>query len=574
MGAGVQRVTRSDWLLAAAALLAASVPRLYGLPGQILLDDEWHGLSWVIAHGGWDVVSSFNPRDNSSPLLNLYARLLLDTVGWSELTLRLPTLAAGLATPALLPLLARRDVGDRAARFFAFLLVISPLLVFYSRYWRSYSIVALLGFCSLWALHRWSRSASPRHAVAYVTLSILAVWFHLFALVAVFAPLGTLLALRIAARRRPTRLRPAPGVLAIAAVGLVAAAGIALVLLPVFGKGGRLPWAAGRIDAAAVGEALLLLSGSGATVAALVFGVMSALGARALWRSQPALVAMFTGTLAAYVVALGISRPAGAEWGLILIRYSIVLVPIALLLAAVGLDRVTARITPRWAAAAVAWGALVTLLALGPFRTIYDPPNNFTNHGAFQISYAPIDWDAPEGSSRLHGEALRASDIPEYYRLLSALPDVQSIVEYPFDAANFNDRFYYYQHFHRKRVLAGYQKNKRLTGVRPAKPGQPVAVGLVVDGLLANAPAGKLHFANMVDVTDPDALLACGASHLVLHRWSYDLWFHPEWIETVPMVYLSVPYLRATYKRLWGAPEYEDGEVVVFRIPRDHQMSR
>jgi hypothetical protein len=561
----VQRIPRSEWLLATAALLAGSVPRLYGLCDQILLDDEWHGLGWVTGKSAWDVISSFNPRDNSSPLLNLYAWLLLHTVGWSELSLRLPTLAAGLATAALLPLLVRRDVGDRAARFFAFLLVISPLLVFYSRYWRTYSLFALLGFGSLWALQRWSRSAAPRHAVAYVVLSTLAVWFHLWALVVVFAPLGTLFALRIAARGQPARFCPSPRARAIAAAGLAAAAAIALVLLPALGKGTRLPWREGRLEAPAVAEALLLWSGSGAPVAALVLCVLSVLGARALGRSQPMLVAMIAGTLAAYVVGLGIAQPAGAEWGLILIRYAIVLVPLGLLLAAVGLDRATARITPRWAADVVGWGALVALLALGPFRTIYDLPNNFTNHAIFQLSYAPIDWEAPEAATRLHGAALRASEIPAYYRRLSAQPDVHAIVEYPFDFVNYNNRFYYYQHFHRKRVLAGYQTNKRLTGYRLA--GRKVITGIVVDGLLKNVPAERLHFANMVDVSDPGALVACGASYLVLHR-SWDTLVDPGNDGTAPISYRSVPQLRATYERLWGAPEYEDGEIVVFRIPR------
>jgi hypothetical protein len=564
----MQRIARRDFLLAAAALLAASVPRLYGLSDQILLDDEWHGLGWVIPRSGWDVVSSFNPRDNSSPLLNLYAWLLLHTVGWSELGLRLPTLAAGLATAALLPLLVRRDVGDRAARFFAFLLVISPLLVFYSRFWRAYSLFALLGFCSLWALHRWSRSASPRHAVAYVVLSTLAVWFHLWALVVVFAPLATLFALRVVARGRQTRLSPSPRPCAIAAVGLAAAAAIALVLFPALSEGRRLPWGAGRIAPPAVGEALLLLAGTGAPLAALVVGLLSLLGARALWQSQPLLLAMIAGTSAAYGVGLAISQPAGAEWGLTLIRYAIVLVPIAMLLTAVGLDRASARITPRWAAAVVAWGALVTLLAVGPFRTIYGLPNNFTNHRGFQSSYAPVDWDAPAGAVRMHGAALRASEIPAYYRRLSALPHVHAIVEYPFDISDFNNRLYYYQHFHRKRVLAGYQTNERLMGYRLADPGQKVTVGIVVDGLLAGVATERLHFANMVDVTDPNALLASGASHLVLHKWS-DTRVFPDGDGAAPVAYRSVPRLRIAYERLWGAPSYEDDEIVVFRIPRD-----
>ena len=81
--------------------------------------------------------------------MNLYYKALLDTVGWSELWLRLPSLLAGVASLIVLPVASRRWLGLRAQSTFCGLLAVSPILIYYSRYSRPYAVVVLLTFLAL-----------------------------------------------------------------------------------------------------------------------------------------------------------------------------------------------------------------------------------------------------------------------------------------------------------------------------------------------------------------------------------------------------------------------------------------
>lgn len=60
--------------------------------------------------------------------------------------LRLPSLAGGLLCLIIGPCLARELIGLRRAALLALLLAFSPILIFYSRISRPYSLVALLSF--------------------------------------------------------------------------------------------------------------------------------------------------------------------------------------------------------------------------------------------------------------------------------------------------------------------------------------------------------------------------------------------------------------------------------------------
>jgi len=76
--------------------ILGAVLRFYLFPSQILLDDEWHSQMWVIGRSPFEVLTQFNPVDNSSLPLNLYDLALYHTVGWSEFIIRLPVILAGL----------------------------------------------------------------------------------------------------------------------------------------------------------------------------------------------------------------------------------------------------------------------------------------------------------------------------------------------------------------------------------------------------------------------------------------------------------------------------------------------
>ncbi len=131
------------------AFLFGVVLRLYLIRDQVLLDDEWHGMSYVYGKSAWYLLTHFPLALATCPPLNLYRWVLLHSFGWNEILLRLPSLLAGISGLLVLPLALKDLVGRRTLIFFTWLLAISPFLIFYSRVIRPYSVVAQTGFLAI-----------------------------------------------------------------------------------------------------------------------------------------------------------------------------------------------------------------------------------------------------------------------------------------------------------------------------------------------------------------------------------------------------------------------------------------
>src|ERR1035437_9575980 len=149
------------------ALLVGLYLRLYLLTDQVLVDDEWHGLYYVIGKSPAWLLTHFSIPGATCIPLNFYTWILGASVGWSELMLRLPSLFCGLLCVVVVPLLARKLIGPRRAGLLAFLLAVSPLLVFYSRICRPYTAVALLAVAALFLAARWMQSGGLRPALLF-----------------------------------------------------------------------------------------------------------------------------------------------------------------------------------------------------------------------------------------------------------------------------------------------------------------------------------------------------------------------------------------------------------------------
>ena len=134
------------------------------------------------------MLSQINPFQNSSPPLNIYRYLIYHSTGVSEWNLRLPLLVIGCSQVIILPLLVRNILHDRTGIIFSFLLALSPFLIFYSRFSRSYIIIALLSFYVLLAAYQWITTNKKSHAVGFILISIICVYTHLSAIAIALAP--------------------------------------------------------------------------------------------------------------------------------------------------------------------------------------------------------------------------------------------------------------------------------------------------------------------------------------------------------------------------------------------------
>lgn len=565
------------WPAVGLAFLLGSALRLYLLPDQILVNDEWHGMSFVAGKSWRHLLVHYNWRAISIPM-NLYRLSLLNTVGWSETLMRIPSLAAGLACLVVLPALVRRTFGSSVAAIAAFLFAVSPFLVYYSRLCRAYGVIVLLAAVAFFSLLFWSETGKRTHAALYVACGAGALVFHPTPAVTVLAPLGLLFLLKIFGRNRfvaGASARIVPRASEIVVVGVVLVTLWLTLVVPGFLQDKL--WLKVSPDPARVTLHTLagfasLTSGTANRPLSLLFWCFFVAGQIAMLRRRT-----IVGIASLSVVLLYLVGLSAAEWETIdlpleFTRFCISLFPIILSSVALGIDSIAGpfavrtglRTLPR-IPASIPVSALFLggLLAASPLVSTYKAPNNFTNHSAFNESYEPLEWDRSYASGILPDVRMRKEDIPRFYDELASRKDVEAIVEYPMFLGDHFNLYYYYQHVHGKTVVVGYVSG---VGLDNWPFGDHVFGNMFADFVLSRVARPEAYrFRNMVDMWNIAALKASPASYVILHKDPYREMF--PWKRTLPPgLYDPVLSLRSAYVGAFGPPELEDSVLVVFRI--------
>lgn len=561
-------------LALAMAFLAGFFLRLYLLAEQLFIDDEWHGLYYVIGKSPTWLLTHFSIPGATCIPLNLYTWALGATFGWSEFMLRLPSLVCGLLCVLICPLLARKLIGDRRAVVLAFLLAISPVLIFYSRISRPYSAVALLGAAAVLLAARWMQSGGLRPALLFVIASVLAIYFHLFALVTVAAPVIAAIVFHIWKRfqKIPRTKTSMPALRQWIVMAMIIAAISAVLVLPALIHSLQSTFFTialkGTFRWQSLPQVAQLTSGTGQPVLALLFWCAFVVGAIEQCRRNPWFGGMLVSLYPLHVLALLISRPDSAQSAILLVRYCIPLVPISLLFAACGIQRtletIAARVNMRPASQTLIAAACVAALAFsGPLPQTYVAPNNFTSHGAYQHRYGRINWGQSFYSDFTPADfklttMIRADEVSPFYVLLAKEPGSRPIVEYPMLIGDHFNPLYYYQHFHRRPVIAGYTTDMKLaTGLAPGNIFGNTYIDQVTS--LIDDPS-RLKFRNMIFIDNPAAMRARGVEYVILHkRFEAQL---PEVAAPPP----DMDRLWHEYQNISGAPVYEDAHIAVFKL--------
>lgn len=560
---------RAFALALAAAFLAGLWLRWHLLADQVLGDDEWHGFYYALGKPPLWLLTHFAIPGATCIPLNFYTWLLGATVGWSETWLRLPSLVCGVAVVAAGPWLAREIIGTRRAGLLAGLLAVSPLLIFYSRICRPYSAVALLGFAALLFAARWMKSGGFRPAALFAVTGVLAVYFHLFAVVTVAAPLLAVLILLIRARlvNAGGRAAGGPSLREWIVASAIITGGCVILVLPALIHSIQSTFfnvaLAGKLSFQSLPKLAQLISGTGQPVLEILFWALFGLGVVEQCRRNPRFGWLLVGLYALHALALILSRPDSAQSAIVLVRYCIPLVPVTLLLVACGIQAALEAIVRRSAVQASIAVAVVAALALaGPLPQCYVAPNNFTSHGAYQHRYGNIDWQKSFVSDLTPADftlvtAVRAEEISPFYIWLQNHPGPRPVVEYPMLIGDHFNPLYFYQHFHRRPVLVGY-----VTDLAPARGLAPGNIygNTYIDQVLSLVPdPARLHFQNLVAMDDVAALRGRGAEFVILHK---------QFEAQLPAVMLPLPdlaRLQDKFRRAFGEPFYEDAHIVVFR---------
>ncbi len=542
---------RDDLALLLGALVIGAAWRLPGVGEAFLFGDELHTL-FELPRGFAHLLSHFSAT-GSGLALPLLQRLLVDAFGPNHWAIRAPAWIPGLLLLPATFVVVRSRLGDRVAIGATWLVAVSPLLIFYSRFARSYALVALLVLLLLdrvdAALEEGRLGA--RRFAALALLAGAAAWAHPTALGSV-APvmIAGALAARFGRGPRPEASRDvALGLLAaLAAGGLLCAAlhwpARESLLAFVSTKTSLQVYegAFGTLDVAALA--------TGSRMAAIGLGLL-ALGAAAGtarargWRSAPLLAAAFAPPLVIAAV-----RPYGDAYAYA--RYLIAALPPLFVLSAWGLDRLLAAASKRagersaWVTAALA----LILLGAGPPASFLDatPQHANTYLGLRTLPAFDAPWPgAPGFYEQLAAEHASTGTAPV-------------LVEVPALTTRTRHLLRQHQRQHGGRTLLG-----PLPGEFPSIPAGPY-----------------------VPVHEPGRLESSGADYVVVHLdVSAEIARYWAWVygaENAPArpgadaAYLARheryggllprpdPRLLASLARRFGKPVYVDDSIVVHGI--------
>jgi uncharacterized membrane protein len=155
-----------------------------------------------------------NSTELSPPLFFVFAWVSDHLFGASAESLRIVSLAAGLATIPLTYLLGRRTVGVRAGLLGAAFVAVSPFMIFYSSQARPYALMVMLCLVSTLALLRAVRDGGRSWWLLYAATSCAAMYTHYTSVFPLAVQLGWALVTQPGARRcrrwSSTAARPAP----------------------------------------------------------------------------------------------------------------------------------------------------------------------------------------------------------------------------------------------------------------------------------------------------------------------------------------------------------------------------
>jgi hypothetical protein len=430
MSAG-PRIPRA--LILAAALGLGAWLRLRGLADLPLHGDEYHTLTLADASYG-RILTTFDGVGSHVPL-PLLQRIALDLFGPGVIAFRLAAIVPGLLLLALAHPLLRRFAGPDGAALAMLALALDPMVVFYARFARGYSLALLLALVLASAVLRVLDAADRRRSawVALVSAAALLPWVHL-------STLGFVGALAVAAIVLAARESRA---LALAVAGSFALAGVIALLLfaPLRGEVVRY-FREMQPEPAPLSwwGVPTLLFGSRAGV--VVWLVLFAAGCAQAWRERRAAVVLTLAGLAGPLVLLLSTRPRGLDYAWA--RYLLSVLPCVFALGAAALVGLGRRFARHGGALALAGGAVLLLAqhAYGPLGRRAAPDGSFSN------TYLALH--------RLPAFDVPFPGVPGIYHELARDPSVRTIVEYPPVLTRAVLALRNHALLHRKRVLIGW----------------------------------------------------------------------------------------------------------------------
>ncbi len=198
----VNRQVNGAQIILLGIILIAFALRVWGLGDLLLWGDSAYS-AYVARQSLADITWS-RMQDGHPPLYYYLLHWWISLLGQSEFSLRLPSAAFGVLTVPLAHTVGRRLAGRWVALGSALLVATSPMLIYYSRLPRMYSLAPFLALLSLYFLHQ-ALDRGRWYWLAYFGASLAALYTHYYALL-LLAGQGVYVLLLLKQERR--HLRP------------------------------------------------------------------------------------------------------------------------------------------------------------------------------------------------------------------------------------------------------------------------------------------------------------------------------------------------------------------------------
>lgn len=522
--------TNYYYVLLGLFMLSGMSLRLWHWSSQLFLDDEWHAFNFVMDRSFREVVFQHGMGANSIPV-NIWFWLTLHTIGWSEIILRLPSMVAGIMAMIILPLLVKRLWGTTVSLIFAALLAVSPIVIFYSRVDRPFSPAMLFGTASFLLTLLWIRDGHRREILISVIAGFIGIYYHLYTAI----PVGFPLIITAIAAFKPLSKHFGIGVHSKKPWPILwSAAGIMLGLLGVFVVTPNVldPWWMGvqGMSRANWGTFITFtefIVGTARYNLSLAAFVLIPLGSILLIiRNRTQGITFITPLIVFFAVIANYTQD-GAHAGIQAARYGIVIFPLCFIAIAIALEWCVITIAKTVPAIQTRLILPVCLVALwlpflltSPLWSIYHSPNNFTNHSGFQYHYTPINWERSPERDLVPGVSIGYNEIPSLYRTPEIYSHYKGIIEYSVAIGDHVNPLFYYQHFHKLPVVAGFTRWDR----SPRFPfrGAWTFADTTIDYVMSGLPQHLVHkmsWNTMIDLEDMSRLKAKYSGWLlVLHK--------------------------------------------------------
>lgn len=525
------------WFVFLGILAVGIYLRFQQISIQWLMDDEWHAVHKLIDSDGYaPILLSFGRSDYSIPLTAFY-KLLAETVGLSELRMRLPMLLGGTLFLGLAMLWIRKRMSAMTALVFGFLIAVSPLLINYSRNARPYMLTLLMAGLATWALARWERGGELRYAVVYLCCAWLAGWLHL-----IMVPFVLALLLPLYFRLCRKGSSSAIDWHTLIIISALAIAGIlALNLPPQLGDPAAMTAKTGNdlpnLDTL-MGVWHIWL-GSDSSVIVLIGLALAGVGFSSVRADLPREFRMWSSGLFAILAAVLVMQPAWVHNPLTFGRYLLPMLPLLLLLIAAGIVALCQQFQSNLTQAFSATSLSVLFLVGTPHAALLIYPNNFTLHSYYQFDY------------RKNHNPVRQSFTPyatasPFWHRLSSLPPGSLMIAIA-GSPSFESYFLLdplYQPVHRQILI------KLQTGgaCGPAQLGEAF-------------PWQGVFLRNAVSLAMPEDILRRRIDLIVLEYWHTD----PKSQSLPPEYVAMLDQCKALLNARYGSPIYEDANLIAFR---------